>query len=46
MPDPETLLWKNISELPYFRGLLRAVEGCFYQDIHLEEPILDLGCGD
>jgi len=46
MPDPETLLWKNISELPYFRGLLRAVEGCFYQDIPLEEPILDLGCGD
>jgi len=46
MPDPETLLWKNISELPYFRGLLRAVEGCFYQDIPLEQPILDLGCGD
>jgi SAM-dependent methyltransferase len=46
MPDPETLLWKNISELPYFRGLLRAVEGCFYQNIRLEEPILDLGCGD
>jgi SAM-dependent methyltransferase len=46
MPDPETILWKNISELPYFRGLLRAVEGRFYQDIPLEEPILDLGCGD
>ena len=46
MPDPETLLWKNISELPYFRGLLRAVEGWFYQDIPLKEPILDLGCGD
>ena len=46
MPDPEILLWKYISELPYFRGLLRAVEGCFYQDIALEEPILDLGCGD
>jgi len=40
------LLWLNISELPYFRGLLRAVEGRFYQDLHLPEPTLDLGCGD
>ena len=46
MPDPETLLWRNISELPYFRGLLRAVEGGFYQDFELEQPVLDLGCGD
>jgi SAM-dependent methyltransferase len=46
MPDPETLLWRNISELPYFRGLLRAVEGNFYQPYQLKEPILDLGCGD
>jgi len=40
------LLWKNISSLPYFRGFLRAVEGRYYQDIELAEPILDLGIGD
>lgn len=39
-------LWVNISELPYFRGLLRAVEARFYQDIELQHPIFDLGCGD
>lgn len=39
-------LWEQISDLPYFRGLLRAVEARFYQDIPLEEPVLDLGCGD
>jgi ubiquinone/menaquinone biosynthesis C-methylase UbiE len=40
------LLWKNISSLPYFRGFLRAVEGGFYRDIEITEPVLDLGCGD
>jgi SAM-dependent methyltransferase len=40
------LLWLNISQLPYFRGLLRAVEGRFYQGIELSPPVLDLGCGD
>jgi SAM-dependent methyltransferase len=39
-------LWENISQLPYFRGVLRAVEARFYQSIQLKEPILDLGCGD
>lgn len=39
-------LWLNIKDLPYFRGLLRAVEARFYQDIVLESPVLDLGCGD
>lgn len=39
-------LWHQIKEMPYFRGLLRAVEARFYQDISLENPILDLGCGD
>lgn len=43
---PNDLLWKNISALPYFRGFLRAVEGGFYQDIEITEPVLDLGCGD
>ncbi|GAP40834.1 ubiquinone/menaquinone biosynthesis C-methylase UbiE [Flexilinea flocculi] len=36
----------QIRELPYFRGLLRAVEAKFYQDIPIERPVLDLGCGD
>jgi ubiquinone/menaquinone biosynthesis C-methylase UbiE len=39
-------LWLQISELPYFRGLLRAVEARFYENIELPDPTLDLGCGD
>lgn len=42
----DDLLWRNLYDLPAFRGLLRAVEARFYQDIHLPEPALDLGCGD
>lgn len=42
----DDLLWENISELPYFRGFLRAIEGRFYQEQILDSPILDLGCGD
>jgi SAM-dependent methyltransferase len=43
---PDDLLWRNLKELPAFRGLLRAVEARFYQDLALPEPTLDLGCGD
>jgi SAM-dependent methyltransferase len=39
-------LWHQISAIPYFRGLLRAVEARFYEDIKLPSPTLDLGCGD
>lgn len=39
-------LWPQISSLPYFRGLLRAVEARFYENIDLPAPTLDLGCGD
>jgi len=39
-------LFEHTRDLPYFRGLLRAVESHFYQDISFPEPILDLGCGD
>jgi SAM-dependent methyltransferase len=39
-------LWLNISTLPYFRGLLRAVEARVYERLELPEPSLDLGCGD
>lgn len=42
----DDLLWRNLQDLPAFRGLLRAVEARFYQDIQLPEPVLDLGCGD
>lgn len=36
----------QLRDLPYFRGVLRAVESRFYQDIELPGPVLDLGCGD
>lgn len=39
-------LWRQISSLPFFRGLLRAVEARFYENIELPAPTLDLGCGD
>ena len=39
-------LWSQVSSLPYFRGLLRAVEARFYENIDLPAPTLDLGCGD
>jgi SAM-dependent methyltransferase len=39
-------LWLHLRDLPYFRGLLRAVEARFYRDIPLTAPVLDLGCGD
>lgn len=42
----DDLLWRNLKDLPAFRGLLRAVEARFYQDIQLPRPVLDLGCGD
>jgi SAM-dependent methyltransferase len=41
------LLWQHLKALPAFRSLLRAVEARFYQDfLPLEEPVLDVGCGD
>jgi ubiquinone/menaquinone biosynthesis C-methylase UbiE len=42
----DDFLWEQIKELPYFRGLLRAIEARAYQEIKLSGPILDLGCGD
>ena len=40
------MLWRHLKTIPAFRGLLRAVEARFYQQLDLAEPILDLGCGD
>lgn len=42
----DDLLWRNLKDLPAFRGLLRAVEARFYENIQLPGPVLDLGCGD
>lgn len=39
-------LWPMLKSLPYFRGLLRAVEADFYAEFKLSSPILDVGCGD
>ncbi len=48
--EPETrqnpFLWQMLQSLPYFRGLLRAVEADFYDEFELASPVLDLGCGD
>jgi SAM-dependent methyltransferase len=44
--SPKDHLWLHIRDLPYFRGLLRAVEARFYEQVLLPEPVLDLGCGD
>ena len=45
-PHAKDFLFLHTRDLPYFRGLLRAVESRFYQDIELPAPILDVGCGD
>lgn len=43
----DDFLWQHLRDLPAFRGLLRAVEARFYQDLlPLDEPVLDVGCGD
>jgi SAM-dependent methyltransferase len=40
-------LWQHLKDLPAFRALLRAVEARLYQDLlPLDEPVLDVGCGD
>lgn len=36
----------QLKDMPYFRAVLRAVECRFYQGFPLQQPILDLGCGD
>ena len=46
MKNTSDYLWENLFRLPYFRGLLRAVESTFYDGLPIENPCLDLGCGD
>ena len=36
----------HLKALPYFRGMLRAMEARWYQDQELPAPVLDIGCGD
>lgn len=40
------LLWQHLKTVPAFRALLRSIEGRFYRQLDLVEPLLDLGCGD
>lgn len=35
-----------LRALPYFRGMLRAVEAFYYQAFELPSPVLDVGAGD
>jgi ubiquinone/menaquinone biosynthesis C-methylase UbiE len=42
----ENIYWLNLRELPYFRAILRAVEGRLVREVELPGPVLDLGCGD
>jgi SAM-dependent methyltransferase len=44
-PTPD-YLWLHLRDLPYFRGLLRAVEASYYAHIDLPAPLLDVGSGD
>jgi SAM-dependent methyltransferase len=44
--DLDQILWRHLSELPYFRAMLRAVEDSFYQNLDLPSPTLDVGSGD
>ncbi|OGO33871.1 MAG: hypothetical protein A2W35_01040 [Chloroflexi bacterium RBG_16_57_11] len=44
--DEKDYLWLNLRELPYFRGLMRAVEASFYNRVDLPGPVLDVGSGD
>ncbi len=45
-PPDYDFLWPHLCAVPFFRALLRAVEARFYQDLPMEAPVLDLGCGD
>ena len=35
-------LYLHLRDLPYFRGMLRAVEAQFYQEFELPAPTLDV----
>ena len=35
----EEILWQHLSDLPYFRAMVRAVEDKFYQGLELPGPV-------
>lgn len=39
-------LWPHLQALPYFRGMLRAVEARLMHQVPLPRWVLDVGCGD
>ncbi|MFQ5942182.1 MAG: class I SAM-dependent methyltransferase [Anaerolineales bacterium] len=39
-------LWPHLEALPYFRGMLRAVEARYMHEVPLPGLVLDVGCGD
>jgi SAM-dependent methyltransferase len=45
-PQDDTILWRHLMDLPYFRAMVRAVEHSFYQGLDLPGPVFDLGSGD
>ena len=42
----DDLLWRHLKSVPAFRALLRSIEARLFQGVDIEEPSLDLGCGD
>ncbi|MCH8093333.1 MAG: class I SAM-dependent methyltransferase [Chloroflexi bacterium] len=42
----EDYLWPHLEALPYFRGMLRAVEARLMHAVPLPPLSLDIGCGD
>ena len=42
----DDLLWRQLKTVPAFRALLRSTEARLFQGVAIEEPALDLGCGD
>ena len=45
-PADDSILWRQLKDLPYFRGMVRAIEASFYTGLELPGPVLDLGSGD
>ncbi len=45
-PVPLERLQEQVTDIPFFRALLRAFEAHFFRLLRLPEPVLDLGCGD
>jgi SAM-dependent methyltransferase len=42
----DDLLWRHLKSVPAFRALLRSTEARLFQQVEIQSPSLDLGCGD